>query len=534
MRKVIKKLIGLFALIVTVTLIGVSTKVNATAHDYGTYSVSQTLSSNDTATWNFTALGLSSNEYIGSGDSCLGIINTATNSNSRLTLKGSENNLTVPKDQTSGADPAVMYIPVPSASAGTITVIGSSSNSARTITFYAAGVQTESTIVYNKNGSSLTYTADQITTYNGSSYLLFKSLQTNGDFKITSISIVLTTGAFESTAEYFDVTIDVNGNSVVKSVLDGEKLTYTPVEWGFDFEGYYTDSLYQNAFDASVTTITEDTTLYAKMIAWSVGTITSSYELTNALISKIENYGSVSAEYELTGTIYSLMPSTNIGSSAYITTGGAVSSTQKGVKIVAPYAGTISVLMTTGGNSARNAVLLDSSSTNVAALSGDVAWDDTAAGGYEQRTITYTVDAGTYYLGGDNSMRIYSIVFAPDTADLATLAASNSTGESTTMVGTTAVRFVGRITGVDELDIASIEATISGDSSVKKTFTTVYTAITNISGCEAADNTYYFYYTIYGVTDEYNGKTISFTYTVTFADGSTKTLATANTYTIAL
>ena len=527
MRKVIKKLIGLFALIVTVTLIGVSTKVNAAAYDYGTYRVSTGNSTNNTAKWDYT--GCTTGKTFAVGDTTNGMVVEATtfktHASGYLSITGGK-----------------WLIPVPADSSGILKVTdGNPGNTSR----YYDMLDSESEVVEHSTikatvEDGIAFSSSNIVTVSNQTYLRFQA--SGGELKCKSITITLTSGEFAPTATVYNVNYYSGANLIhTEEVEENSTIKYTPYKMGYDVEGLFTDSSLNTEFDTS-TPITGDINLYVSFIEWDSSIYEDGNVLSLGLIAKYANGYTTNANnsVQLINTIYTLLPATGFeassktistyGNSSYaIKTSGTFSSTnlKNGISITPTTDGTLSMYVYS--SSARTCYMYDNSNAEIG--SGQTTGSSTVT------LISYDLTANeTYNFGGSGSLYIYyaSFAAAATAADSANLDANNSTGESTTMVGTTAVRVVGRITGVDELDIESIEATISGDSSVKKTFTTVYTAITNISGCEAADNTYYFYYTIYGVTDEYNGKTISFTYTVTFADGSVKTLATTNTYTIAL
>lgn len=525
MRRLLKRIIGTLTITFgLLALVGVKLAVNA-AEQYGKYTVTNTVSTS-TAIWDFTDVDTmpSGNVTVKSltDDALYGLGGDITKG---ITLKGTEKNISNNKT-------GVLYVPVPSADAeGSITLLGSSSNNARTMTLAVVtqnegSTLSDKTYIYSSLATTISFDSSYVTTEGGAYWLKFDP---NGqEVKLKSITVALT-----STTQYTETaaTVNVNiydGNSLLKTyeIEKGTAFTNSVNIWGYASTSLYTDDELTNEYDGSV--ISEDTSLYIDKV---VDTTDYGTNLTAEMIAKISSVYNASSEIVITD--YYTKSSGAIFTSSYAT----VKNTESTSLIInVPEGGMdITVSCSNGGSSVRSVYLYQNTYGSNAVADFTTEFE---ASNYNAVNATATLAEGTYYLSGTDNVRVYSITMTPSVAaqiaDSANLAASNSTGESTTIVGTTAVRFVGRITGVDELDITSIEATITGDSSVNKTFTTVYTAITNISGCEAADNTYYFYYTIYGVTAEYNDKTISFTYTVTFADGSVKTLATANTYTINL
>ena len=547
MRKFKKILVGALSVLTFGALAFTSANVvKATSLTYGTDVVTTEDYSGDTRTWGFTTNLPGSNTSIAVGSDINGIINA----------KQGSSNTQINKSASNGFQTYVnteILVPVPSAdSTGTVTRTGNA-NKDRSLALGTNAAQVLTATMTFDFGTSDIETNPTLSDSSTVSGYFLRFITAGGEAKTYSISVQLKDGTttYGEAATLHTVTY-MDGTTTLKTddeVVDGSNISYAPKKYGYDFEGWYTESTLDNKISNSYT-VTDDVTLYANWTAWT-NTGIEEYTLSNAAIEKIATGidGNLSADLALTPSIYTAMSgvgmtTTNVtlpnASSATqapcFNTNGAVTTNGYGLKFTAPANGTLTAYVGAGGGSQRNIKLTEG--TNVLEpTTGSTIVGNIESARYTPVEIVYTLEEGTtYYFGGDSGVRIYYISFAATatTADSATLDANNSTGESTTMVGTTAVRFVGRITGVDELDITSIEATITGDSSVNKTFTTVYTAITNISGCEAADNTYYFYYTIYGVTDAYNGKTISFTYTVTFADGSTKTLASANTYLINL
>ena len=488
--------------------------------DYGSFVVSN---SGATATWDFTVNGPKENQYYKDGDSIHGIVNTSSN---QLTYKGTESPTTLSAPKTTSSTNANLHIPVPSDAAGTITITGSSNNDARILYLMdSSGNATSNTIKYFSKGNSLTFTSSDLTTYNGNTYLRFDSIQTSGDYKIKSIVVNLTSGKYEATVERITVTVKESNGNVIKTDSLVEKGTaYSDIIklWGKDFVGYYLDSTLETPYDSSI--LNSDTILYAKFNPWDSGKIANNYKLDESLMKELDGLSNLGSEIELTGTIYTLLASTSYtttSNSPCISTGGEVSTTNKGIKIEVPAKGYISTLITTGGTSARKAKLIDSKGAEVTVSSGNTAWTADEAKAYEQRTLGYEVEAGTYYLGGDNTMRVLSVEFVPQ--EVTPLV-------QTAVVDTyTYVRFVSIVKGVKEFSAADITFKLtltSGESNQEVTVTPyvvkkitssgeTYTAKVNEADYSFADHTaeYYVVYVVRFTTAKYTGDSIKATLT---------------------
>lgn len=354
--------------------------------------------------------------------------------------------------------------------------------------------------------------------------------------------IVIYSIKYESGVSTHNVTIkDVKDNVILETAVeDGTCLDYTPAISSVDsvFDGYYTDSSCSTKFDVS-TTITEDLVLYANFTSDTNYVVNNMYSLDNTITKYMYNkFGAnvtISNDLEVTNTIYTVLNGCKMQTSSNIEcigTNGAASTTKQSVKIDIPSSGTITTLMTVTGDSARNAQLLDSTGANVTVTKGDSAWDGTAASAYEQRTLTYAVEAGTYYLGGDNGMRVFSVEFTPYISNDVT-ATFEAQYNAATDADSTKLRFIGTIEGIAYEDYANI-------SSIQFTFTfnevdrickvnKLYKAIENNGAAfkSAADNTMYVVYSLNNINKEaYKGLSLTnLKLTLTFSDGSTKTVA---------
>ncbi|MBQ6783872.1 MAG: InlB B-repeat-containing protein [Acholeplasmatales bacterium] len=308
------------------------------------------------------------------------------------------------------------------------------------------------------------------------------SLTTN--LEAGTSSYLVTTGrqtslfevSYSTGAVYYDVTLNDNGVETVKSVKSGEKLVALDDMYGYTFAGYYLDEDFTEEFDYANETVTSELNLFVKWA--SNGYFTNDYKLTTSCISpfatEIGSSTAIASDIKL-NHIYTALSGCKgytSGNGAIVTNGG-LATTQKGLKIdlSRASAGMLVVNISCGGNSKRSAKLVNSSNTSISAYSGDVDWPDDSTDWYTSRTITYSIEtAGVYYLGGDNSMRIFDVEFIPESVTPLVQKATDSTY--------TYVRFVTIIKGVEEIDATdvsfSVTMTYASDSSEKTVNYTPY------------------------------------------------------------
>lgn len=266
----------------------------------------------------------------------------------------------------------------------------------------------------------------------------------------------------------YDVTI-MDGTSVLttQSVVSGQNLMYTPVKYGYDFAGYYSNADFTEPFDVANTPVTESMTLYAKFTEWTL--VIDKYTLSSELVEKLEaNYQGFSSDLPLDGTIYTIMNGSQMQTSSNVPcigTSGGLSTTKNGIKFTVEVAGTITVEMTSAGGSARSAKLINENGEAVTTTS-NLDWTLEEATAYEKRTLTWALEAGTYYLGGTNGMRVFNATF---TAEDKLVGAQVSTDG-------TAVRFVGLLNGTDFNKV--VFSVTCNDVNVTKEMPTVYENVT--------------------------------------------------------
>ena len=159
----------------------------AAIDNYGTYAVSTTTNTNDTATWGFTSNMPAADVKVPIGDTVNGILVRGTKDKTKLSKS---NYLSANTD-------AEINIPVPAGSAGTLTVKGTSGNTSRFYNLYINDVVDSSgrQIVSNSGEKTLDFTASDISTIDNTTYLQFKV--SGGEMKTGSFKVVLSTGQYE-------------------------------------------------------------------------------------------------------------------------------------------------------------------------------------------------------------------------------------------------------------------------------------------------------------------------------------------------
>lgn len=337
----------------------------------------------------------------------------------------------------------------------------------------------------------------------------------------------------------------MDGTTTLKTdaeAVDGSNISYAPKKYGYDFEGWYTESTLDNKISDSYT-VTDDVTLYANWTAWT-NTGIEEYTLSNAAIEKIATGidGNLSADLALTPSIYTAMSgvgmtTTNVtlpGESSAtqapcFNTNGAVKTNGNGLKFTAPTNGTLTAYVGAGGGSQRNIKLTDG--TNVLEpTTGSVVVGNIESARYTPVEIVYTLEEGTtYYFGGDNGVRIYYISF-----EEAAPAVSTPVLEQQESADGSSIRYIATIVTEDTDLIVSWNATYTLEGQTDFTtadFTTLYKAVAGTNGKAAATNTYYLVVTLKNIPSNYNDRELTCTINVKLEGGQTISSNT-KTYTL--
>ena len=387
MKKIKFLIAGLFSAIALVFACVVGTRVNAATIEFGTVSVSTASYTGDTKTWGFTTNLPGSNTNIAVGSDINGIVSAKDGVNGTkaavIQIKNSASN---GYDTYPGAE---FLVPVPSAdSTGTVTRTGNASGerflalgsnnpvalaSPMTFNFTSADIETNPTLSNNSNVSG---------------YFL-RFIVSGGEAKTYGISVQVKDGTSTYGAADIKYTVTyMDGTTTLKTdndAVEGSGISYTPKKYGYDFEGWYTEAGLSNKIDTKTYEVTSDVTLYAKWTAWS-NTSIGEYTLTNNAIEKIATGidGNLAANLELAPSNYTAlsgvgMTTTNVtlpdettGQLACFNTNGAVSTTQIGIKFVAPSNGTITAWIGSGGGSQRNIKLSTDGENSIAPKEGSL------------------------------------------------------------------------------------------------------------------------------------------------------------------
>ncbi len=116
-----------------------------------------------------------------------------------------------------------LYIPVPAGGAGSITVTAQSDKADRFLQLEKDGTVTNSTyIAMASAGTTKSFTASDLTTYNGKTYLVLKS---GSDFKLTTFTIDLTSGSYTSGSTCTAPTIGTHPSTSAQTYANGASAT---------------------------------------------------------------------------------------------------------------------------------------------------------------------------------------------------------------------------------------------------------------------------------------------------------------------
>lgn len=194
MNKKLSRLISMvLAMVMTLSCFVCSSVEALAATDYSQYFPATVSSDGSTKTWTFTKGDLSSNTSLAAGDTLSGITVTKIGS-TKLNKSG----------YIIGASGSEFTVPVPTNSAGTVNVIFSGSYTALSL-----------------NGTDISSGKGSFTTTDSTDGLL--TLTGTGNFRITAISITLTTGSFPTGGDVdagpFDCTINVTNEASTDATI---------------------------------------------------------------------------------------------------------------------------------------------------------------------------------------------------------------------------------------------------------------------------------------------------------------------------
>lgn len=391
----------------------------------------------------------------------------------------------------------ILLIPVPNGSEGTLSVTSSANKTDRFVTLMNSDGSLSSTkIDMKKSAQKLSFNSSNIILLNEKYYIGINPK--TDDYKISTLKINLTTGVYslQHSVKYYD------GSSVLKNVnvTGGEKSTYDAKKWGYDLEGYYSDSDLTLPYDND-STVNEDINVYTKWNAWDETVYGDGTRLNQTLMNKgLDTFGTVAfgSDVKLTNTNYTVLNGATsfmsvsedvegLGkATAALKTGGGMSASnlKNGLKYKASEAGTLYAYVRSASSTdyALEAYGPKNLSSELKASTSSVS------------LLSIDIDeAGEYCIGAAGSVLIYSIYFeeaapVPETVKL------NSQFDNDTEKN--AVRFIGTINAKDLAKVSDIKLDLTlsnGENSktVTVSFDTVYTSITDLKGFGEAEGVYY-------------------------------------------
>lgn len=349
----------------------------------------------------------------------------------------------------------------------------------------------------------------------------------------------------------FDITYDALGGvasreSDLKIPFESNISLPTAYRYGYTFKGW-TDGkeIYTDTYKA-----TTDITLKAVWEDWDdfEDLSLSSNELINVYYFVSAKYGDrnttgstnqITERLELSNSVYTIQTGcemykttktyNGVSYNSAINTKGALNKEANCVSFTSPCDGIFKVVLTSAGQSARNIIFSSNGTDSLVPVEGEELLKINAndAKSYVFRTLTFNVSKGvTYYLGGDNGIRIFSL--AINEMDLSLEQQETENGDS--------IRYVATISNVDASQIASwtVEMTLEGQTEKNiETFSTIYKSVSGTNGKEAKDNTYYLVATLTGIPSKFNGKILSTKIILTLVDGTTLT-SNSSDYTLAV
>ena len=204
------KKIKLFSLVAAALFAGSTMAQTVTT---GTYSKRTINGEGNTSTWDFTGIykDASSNLNVTKGVDEDIYYNPSSNGKIKLVKEGTGLSCT---------NSSSIYLPVPSGSAGTVTMSCYSASDNRQFDLYVGGEKSSKNLLSSKTGSSFSFVSTDITTFEGKTYLLLKD---NGaEMKVSSFSIALTVGSYAAACTDAELSLPKNPDIEVNV---GEDLT---------------------------------------------------------------------------------------------------------------------------------------------------------------------------------------------------------------------------------------------------------------------------------------------------------------------
>lgn len=213
-----------------------------------------------------------------------------------------------------------------------------------------------------------------------------------------------------------------------EQVDEGGYVQSIPSKFGYSNSGIYTDLALQNPFDDGATPITANIDLYLDFEIWDE---INAYTLTPEFMTVLNTSENTSfaSETAVPNSIYSIgngcavqsktldLPIDEDGSSSYygISTAGSLQASKNYIKIVVPTDGKIVAYGMPKGKDARSALLETTAGDATTAITADAGSTGELADDTAVYSLSYSVSAGTYYLGGTNGIIYQYVSFIPTT-----------------------------------------------------------------------------------------------------------------------
>lgn len=233
----------------------------------GTYSKRTINGEGNTSTWDFTGINTSTESNL----------NVAEGADEDIYYKPSQaGKIKLYKGGTglSCTNASSIYLPVPSGSAGTVTMTCFSSSSGRQFDLYVGDTKSDKNLLSStQTNSSFSFVSTDITTFEGKTYLLLKD--NNAEMKVSSFSIALTVGSYAAACT--DAGLLLADNPDIE-VNEGEELTAPALTNPNKVTVTYASS------DKSVVTVAADGTLTSVGAGDAVITISSASQKVDGVL----------------------------------------------------------------------------------------------------------------------------------------------------------------------------------------------------------------------------------------------------------
>lgn len=233
----------------------------------GTYSKRTINGEGNTSTWDFTGINTSTSDNLNVVKGADEDIYYIPSSSGKIKLYKGGTGLSCTSTSS-------IYLPVPSGSAGTITMTCFSSSSGRQFDLYVGDTKSDKNLLSStQTNSSFSFVSTDITTFEGKTYLLLKD---NGaEMKVSSFSIALTVGSYAAACT--DAGLLLADNPDIE-VNEGEELTAPALTNPNNVTVTYASS------DKSVVTVAADGTLTSVGAGDAVITISSASQKVDGVL----------------------------------------------------------------------------------------------------------------------------------------------------------------------------------------------------------------------------------------------------------